>query len=131
MLFHPHHTVSKKNPTKAPKTPTYQAVSRYALPKSVPGLPGAWSPKKLSTEWNLCSKLKKNRDKRLCPEFQVKKEPKKHDTRKTFMGPSVYRTQTFKIKNMTFMDDIRATYAFSILFSKQNWHSIWVSHMSF
>ena len=93
------------------------------MPKSVPGLPGAWSAQIPSIERKLRSKLKKNRGKKLCPDFQMKEVAKDHDRRKTVTGPSVCRTQTSKLKIVTFVDSVRLTFAFSILFSEQKWHS--------
>ena len=122
--------LANRTPREPQKTVTYQAASGYAVPKSVPGLPGAWSAQIPSTELKLRSKLKKNRGKKMCPEFQMKKTAKDHDTRKTVTGPSVCRIQTSKIKNVTFVDRISLTFAFSILFSEQKWHSSWLFHSS-
>ena len=100
------------------------------MPKRVPGLPGAWSAQIPSIERKLRSKFKKNRDEKLCPEFQMKEVAKDHDRRKTVTGPSVCRTQTSKLKIVTFVDSVRLTFAFSILFSEQKWHSSWLFHSS-
>ena len=122
--------LAKRIPRKPQKTLTYRTSSGYAVPKSVPVPRGSWSAQILSIEPNLWSKFNKNRGKKLYPQFEGKEVAKKHDTRNTFTAHSVRRTQTFKFRNVTFVDGIRATIEFSILFSKLQWHSNWLSHLS-